>query len=243
MATSTSPVAISLRSREAGSDEGGESTTPVVVRIVPLTLPRARSPGGPARSRALIVPLEQSLAIQGWIAEGVDRAADELAESHAFDTELTVLQTRCCALGDFGAQEIDGGADWIAGVLRAFRGRVCGTAILSMDPEDALAWSLADGGDGPPVEAYLDVAGRVLEAIALTAAEAIGVEVELGAARLEEDTVGGCLLRTHAPSDTVVVSSRIEVRAGGQTLPAQLLLVMEPKVVSALLGALAVSLH
>jgi len=201
---------------------------------------------GPApdtRSGPLIVPLEQSLAIHAWIAEGVDRAAEELAETHAFDTELTVLDTRCCALADVGTAGHDIGDDLVAAVMLAFRGRLAGTALLAMEPEDALAWSLADGGRGTPVETYVTLGAAVLGAVVTCAAEALGVEVELGAPRLEEDSIGACLVRTHAPSDTVVVSSRIEVRAGGQPAVAHLLLIMEPKVISALLGALAVSLH
>jgi hypothetical protein len=173
----------------------------------------------------------------------VDRAGEELAETHAYDTELTVLDTRCCALADFGHGGPVVGDDCVAGVMRAFRGRLAGAALLSMEPEDALAWSRADGGGGSPIETYVALAGDVLGAVALTAAEALDVEIELGESRLEEESVGGCLLRTHAPSDTVVVASRLEIRAGGQPLTAYLLLLMEPKVVSALLGALAVSLH
>jgi hypothetical protein len=174
----------------------------------------------------------------------VDRAAEELAERHAFDTELTVLETRCCALAQFGVDTgVDPGDDLVAGVMRAFRGRLTGTGLLAMEPEDALAWSLAGGSEHSPVDTYVGLAGTVLGAVAGSAAEALGVEVELAPARLEEDSVAGCLIRTHAPSDTVVVCARLEIRAGGHPAPARLLLVMEPKVVSALLGALAVSLH
>lgn len=173
----------------------------------------------------------------------MDRAAEQLADRHAFDTEITVLETRCCALGDFASEGLPGGEDLIAGVMRAFRGRLAGASLLSMEPEDALAWVVADGDGENPLETYVDLGGCVLAAVAEAAAEAIGVEVEVGEPRLEESSIAGCLLLTHAPSDSVLVSSRLEVRAGGQHLSAQLHLVMEPKVISALLGALSVSLH
>ena len=197
----------------------------------------------PHRSRALIIPLEQSLAVHAWIAEGVDRAAEELADCHAFDSEITVLETRCWPLAELGSLGFEGGEELIAGVLCAVRGRLSGAGLLSMEPEDALAWVLADGPAADALARYVELGGRVLAAVARAAASALQVEVEVGAARLEEASVAGSLVRTHAPSDTVVVGSRLELRAGGQRFAAQLHLVMEPKVVSALLGALAVSLH
>ena len=191
----------------------------------------------------LIIPLEQSLAIQAWIAEGVDRAADALMDGHAFDTEITVLETRCYALCDFASEGLPGGDDLVAGVMRAFRGRLAGAALLSMDPEEALAWVLSDGSGERPIETYVELGGCVMAAVAEAAGEALEEDVELGEARLEESSIAGCLLRTHAPSDTLLVSSLLEVRAGGQRFAAQLHLVMEPMVISALRGARAVSLH
>jgi len=202
----------------------------------------AREPLRPGAD-PLIIPLEQSLAIQAWIADGVDRAAEELAERHAFDTEITVLDTRCRALGDFGDDVTDAGEDMNAGVLGALRGGLSGTALLAMEPDDALAWMLSDGNSAPPVDAYVRLAGSVLASVGRSAAEALDVEVELAAPALVEDSVASCLARTHAPLDTVLISSRLEIRVGRQLLPAQLHLIIEPKLVSALLGALSVSLH
>lgn len=191
----------------------------------------------------LIIPLEQSLAIQAWIADGVDRAAEELAESHAFDTEITVLETRCRALGDFGTDASDVALDMTAGVLGACRGRLTGTALLVMEPEDALAWMRADGNGAPSIEIYPKLGGSLLASVLRSAAEALEVEVELAAPTLAEASVASCLARTHAPLDTVLISSQLEIRAGRQQLSAQLHLIIEPKLVAALLGALAVSLH
>lgn len=236
--TGRSAVEISLRSHPDRSDEGRVSSA---------------SPDGQPADRVwcvessgadpLIIPLEQSLAIQAWIADGVDRAAEELAETHAFDTEITVLETRCRALGEFGTDASDVAEDLTAGVLGACRGRLAGTALLAMEPDDALAWMRSDGNGAPPIETYLKLGGRLLASVMRSAAEALDVDVEMAAPSLAEASVASCLARTHAPLDTVLISSQLEIRAGRQQLPAQLHLIIEPKLVSALLGALAVSLH
>jgi len=231
-------VEISLQSSPENSDRRHGSTGPARVK---------RREGcdreWTGANPLIVVPLEQSLAIQAWIAEGVDRASEELAESHAFDTEITVLESHCCALADFGVQGLGVGEELVAGVLRGFRGPLAGASLLAMEPEDALSWSLSSGQGHSPIETYVELAGDVLGAVVETAGEALEVDVELGTSRLEEDSIAGCLLRTHAPSDTVVVSARLEIKAAGHPVIGHLLLVMEPKVVSALLGALAVSLH
>ena len=194
-------------------------------------------------SPTLFIPLEQSLAIQAWLAEGVDRAAEYLTNEHAIDTELTVLETLACPLADFSTDGLVGEADRIAGVVKSFRGRLEGTGLLALDPEEALAWSLADGDQSRPVETYIELGETVLQSIADVAGEALGIEVEAGPSRLEETTVAGCLVGTHAPPDVVLLPSRVEIRVAGQWLSAELHLLMPPKVLSRLLRALAVGVH
>lgn len=196
------------------------------------------------RRPKLIIPLEQSLAIQEWVADGMDRAADALTETHAVDTEIVALETLCCALGDFGTDSSHGRDDeLVAGVLLPFRGTLCGAGLLSMDPEDALAWARSDGECASPIEVYLELGTRMLSAVIESASAALQAPTEIGQAQLEESSQAGCLLRTHAPSDTVLIRTRIEINAGHQRHRADLSLLMEPKVVSALLGALSVSMN
>ncbi len=173
----------------------------------------------------------------------MDRAAEELAELHAFDTEIAVIDTRCRSLGEFGTEIADVAEGMDAGVLAAFRGRLSGTALLAMEPDDALAWMLADGNGTPATETYVMLAGSVLASVVRTAAEALDVEAAVASPILAEDSVASCLARTHAPLDTVLISSQLEIRAARQLLSAQLHLIIEPKLVSALLGALSVSVH
>ena len=190
-----------------------------------------------------MIPLEQSLAIQAWLAESVDRAADRLIDEHAVDTEMTVLETRCGRLSELAAEGFLSEGERIAGVMRAYRGQLEGAALLAMDPEEALAWSLADRDGRSPVETYVDLGGRVLQAVAEVAAESLGVEAQLSAARLEESTAADCLVATHAPPDVMMLSSRVEIRVSGQWLAAELHLLLPPKVLSQLLRSLSVGIH
>jgi len=154
-----------------------------------------------------------------------------------------VLETLAWPLADFSTDGLVGEADRIAGVVESFRGRLEGTGLLAMDPEEALAWSLADGDQSRPVETYVELGETVLRSIADVAGESLGIEVEAGPSRLEETTVAGCLIGTHAPPDVVLLSSRLEIRVAGQWLSAELHLLMPPKVLSRLLRALAVGVH
>jgi hypothetical protein len=184
------------------------------------------------------------LAIQEWVADGVDRAAEALTETHAVDTEITALETLCCALRDFGSDPSHGrGDELVAGVLLPFRGTLTGAGLLSMDPEDALAWAHSDGSCEDPIETILELGTRMLSAVIESASAALQAPTEIGKAKLEESSLAGCLLSTHAPSDTVLIRTRIEITAGHQSQHANLSLLMEPKVVSALLGALSVSMN
>lgn len=212
--------------------------------------PSGRDPDGCAsgssasRSRQLIIPLEQSLAIHDWVADGAEQAADALTEIHAVDTTIVALETHCSALGDLGDDGAAGHDDaLVAGVLLPFRGTLCGAALLSMDPEDALAWARADSGSTDPVATYLEIGGRILSCVIEAASRTMGVPTEVGQARLEESSLVGCLLATHAPSDTVLIRTRVEIEAGHQQLPAEVCLLMEPKIVSTLLGALSVAMN
>jgi hypothetical protein len=198
----------------------------------------------PHRSKSLKIPLEQLIAIQAWIAEGAERAAEELAESYCADTEVDVLETRCCALADFGTASLPTTSeDEVAGALLSFTGGIQGASLLAMEPVDALAWSRCDDEEADPVPTYLAQSERILAAIIHSAASALGVEATVGTPKLEEAPIAGCLLRTHAPSDTMLVCSRVEIRAGRQCFPASLFVLLDAKVIHAILGALCMSVH
>lgn len=188
--------------------------------------------------------LEQSMAIQVWITDGVDRASESIREIHAFDTDICIEQTRCQKLSELS--ETDSGAadiDWKACVLRPFSGEFRGAAALALDPDEALAWAVADGSKKDIVGTYLEVGGEVLGGIIGAAQALAGSNLNMGCARFREDSLTGCLLSTHAPSDTVAIRSLVKIRAGGRDLEGQLHVLMEPKSMSRLLRALSVSFH
>ncbi len=190
----------------------------------------------------MIISLEQAMAVQLWIAEGVTCGADELSERHAVDTELEILETHCGTLSEFGREGLrPADEDITASVLLSFHGRLSGATLFTMEPEDALAWARADGSEGDPVATYLDLAREVLSSVIISASAALGVETEIGRPKLVERTLGGCLLSTHAPSDTVLTSSRLRLQAGRMYYDASLHLLMEPKVMGAMLGALNIA--
>jgi hypothetical protein len=198
----------------------------------------------PHRSRPLKIPGEQLIAIQAWIAEGADRAAEELAEDYSADTEIDVLETRCCALADFGTANLPASADdVVAGSLVSFHGGIQGAALLAMEPVDALGWARTNDADAEPVASYLAQSNQILTAVVESAARALGVDTHVGRPVLEEAPIAGCLLRTHAPSDTMIVCSRVEITAGRQRFASSLFVLLEAKVVNAILGALSMSVH
>jgi len=192
----------------------------------------------------LYLPLEQMMAIQTWVAQGLDRAAETLREIHAVDSEIEVRETRCCTLADFAAaglyppeQEV------VAGVLVSLQGGLNGAALLAMAPEDALAWSRCDATGSDPIKRFMELGRRVLDEVVESACEALGVACAPGEASLQEGLLVGCLLETHAPSDTAVVCSRYTLYAGRQEYGGYLYLLVEPKRIAALLAALCVSLQ
>jgi hypothetical protein len=184
------------------------------------------------------------MAVQLWITEGMDLAAESISEVHSFDTDLCVERTRCYALSELGEHDVDEGeAGWRACVMRPFSGKFRGVAILSMEADEALAWVVADGAKKDIVGTYIDLAGRVVEGLIEAARKAVEPNLSLGCSRFREDTLTGCLLSTHAPSDTVAIASWVRMRSGGRELDGQLHVLMDPKSMGQLLGALSVSLH
>jgi hypothetical protein len=102
---------------------------------------------------------------------------------------------------------------------------------------------VADGAKKDIVGTYIDLGGRVVEGLIEAARKAVEPNLSLGCSRFREDTLTGCLLSTHAPSDTVAIASWVRMRSGGRELDGQLHVLMDPKSMGQLLGALSVSLH
>jgi len=184
------------------------------------------------------------MALQVWVAEGMDRAASSIRDIHAFDTDLAIEHTRCDSLSEMSSVPSEGDDDsWRACVLKPLTGEFGGVVVFSMDSEDALAWVVADGPKQDIVGTFLELGERVAEGIVEAATSLVDLRLGMGGSRFREDSITGCLLSTHAPSDTVAIGNSLKIRSGGHSLIGHLHILMEPKSMSRLLRGLSVSFH
>jgi len=100
---------------------------------------------------------------------------------------------------------------------------------MSLEPEDALFWLRLIGSDDP-LEDFVSLGRGLLEHAVSATAEAFGASAKPGPPRLVEDSVVAIVLGTHAPSDTLILGARIDLTAGGRSLPVRIHLLFEPKV-------------
>lgn len=121
-----------------------------------------------------------------------------------------------------------------ASVVTALGGSVGGTAVLAVDPEDALAWVNATGPAEDLLARFLELGRSTIHGALTALAEGRGIAVELTAPNLQEDSVIPILLGTHAPSDTVILTAGFQLVVGACNIGATLYLLVEPKVLAAL---------
>lgn len=160
---------------------------------------------------------------------------------------LAVVDVRSLALGEFpGAAPLPEGDDHAVAVATV-EGGVVGTALLALEPHDALRWVRVAAPDAEPLESFVWLGGCVLREWLAGLGRAFGVAPRLGRVALREDPVVAVALATHAPPDTAIVCARISVGWGeddvgeGRTLAACLYLLVEPKLLVSLLSGLEVS--
>ncbi len=185
---------------------------------------------------------EESDRLRGWLGDGLISASRQLSDAHSAETRVHVLHARAFPLDQFGELGLHGDEDdLVAGALTACRGDLSGAALLHMDPEAALAWSraLAPGADA--IATFLGAGDVLLGSVIRAASDVLGLPTELGACQLVEDTLGGCLLATHAPPDTVLIGAKLVVETGAegaadeQTHDATFHLLLDGKLVGAML--------
>jgi hypothetical protein len=185
------------------------------------------------------VTKKQLEAIREQIAAGVARAAEELRRSHTADAELRVGRTGICVLCDFPIEAVCEHSDISATVMLGFRGTFWGTALLAMDPHQALAWIRSGESQGDPIDVFLHLGQTVLEEALVSLAEGFRSHVEIGDASLEEQSVVATLLATHAPPDTAIVSADLAIQCTGRMLDASLFVLLDRKLLLTLLRNLA----
>jgi hypothetical protein len=196
----------------------------------------ARARGPLTGEIVLYISPEQLDTLRAHITAGFDRATQLLCREHADDTGVEVRECHCCSLANFPQGAVCSDDDLIAGVLVRFEGGIAGTALLAMDPQNALDWVQAAGARPDPIATYLELGRLLLGEISRELASQFSAEIELSSASLQENCVGAVLLQTHAPSDTAVISTRFDIAAGDSVLPGYVYVLMEPKPLGSALG-------
>jgi hypothetical protein len=175
---------------------------------------------------------------------GVDQATEALRRAGLPEVRLELRHVTWCALGQFSERAPSDDEDVIAGAMMRFMGGLSGSALLALEPEDALTWVRTSTSDVDPIDRFLELGSQIVRGVVGALAEGWRRSVEFGVASLEEQPVLAVLLGTHAPLDTVLLSLHLQLVCPEVDAPACLHLLIEPKPLECLLtgganGALA----
>lgn len=190
----------------------------------------------------LKISTEQMIALHGFFAEAAAVGEVALGELSGCETEVEVQEIRATPLAEFGERGLCLSDDLVAGVMGRLEGAIPGSINLVLDPEEALLWARLCG-DGDPLETFVEIGRRLLGGMT----EAIG-EILPEAARFEEAMLVekpelAMLFGTHAPSDTLVFSTRMRIDVRDEVLTAVSHMLVEPKYLARLLSALSAAIH
>ncbi len=193
----------------------------------------------PVRSpRILESEIHQLEVIGERVATAADAAREALRRVHSPDSDLEVMEVASCALADCGQSGVLGDGDLIAGVMLRFQGALCATALLALEPANALAWARAVSPCPEPVARFVALGEALLGPVVMSIAGSLDLaETEPGPASLEERPVIEILVGTHAPSDTAILSLVLAIMAGDVCVPARVYLLLEPKLLLTLRDA------
>ena len=92
-------------------------------------------------------------------------------------------------------------------------------------------------------EAVVDARLELLQGITAALSDVLESPAELRDAQLVEEPELAMLVKTHAPSDTLVFSTRLRIEVRGELITAHSHLLVEPKYLSRLLSALSAASH
>jgi hypothetical protein len=148
-----------------------------------------------------------------------------------------------CALSEFPEGAVFDDSEWLACVRGAMTGPLCGVAILALDPHCVLRLAGAGLPPGTPdpglVARYLAFGHAVLEALARPLGRALGEEPGCDAPELFEGALAPCVLSTHAPPDTVVMSVELGFEVPAARLEGTACLLLPRKLADRLVAAFA----
>jgi len=190
----------------------------------------------------LKISTEQLIALHGFFAEAAAVGEASLAEISGCETEVEVLEIRCTTLGDFGERGMRLSEDLVAGVIGRLEGVLPGSLNIVLEPEEALLWAQI-GSDGDPLETFVSLGCALLEGITVALSEIMQAESQFQGAALVEESELMMLVRTHAPSDTLVFSTRLQIEVRDEVVSAISHLLIEPKYLTQLLSALSAAVH
>ena len=190
----------------------------------------------------LKISTEQLIALHSFFAEAVAVSEARLAEISGCETEIEVLEIRCTSLGSFGEQGMRLSEDLVAGVIGRLEGVLPGSLNVVLEPEEALLWAQI-GNDTDPLDTFVSLGRVLLEGIAVALSEILQAESQFQGAKLVEEPELMMLVGTHAPSDTLVFSSRLHINVRDEAVSAMSHLLIEPKYLGQLLSALSAAVH
>jgi len=117
-----------------------------------------------------------------------------------------------------------------------------GSLNIVLEPEEALVWAQI-GNDGNPLDTFVALGSALLEGIAVGLSEILESESHFCSAVLVEESELAMFVKTHAPSDTLVFSTRLLIDVRDEVVSAVSHLLIEPKYLVQLLSALSAAVH
>jgi hypothetical protein len=170
------------------------------------------------------------------LARGAAHGLAAVRGPHAEPWAVAAGEAAIGCLADFPARAVRCSDDMLASVVARVGLAPAGTAVLALEPEDALRLVRDRLGAGPWVPALALDAVRDVGAAMLRGALAalLGDGSGFGPVRLEEDALTSTLLRTHAPPEAALLSVELLVAGEHVALRGVLLVLVDPKGLAAL---------
>ncbi len=196
-----------------------------------------------SESPPLKISTEQLIALHSFFAEAVAVGEPSLGDISGYETEVEVTEIRCTSLGEFGEHGMRVSDDLVAGVFGRLEGCMPGSINIVLEPEDALLWAQIGNLNGDALDTFVSLGRVLLEGIATGLSEVLKSDSQFKGATLVEESELMMLVKTHAPSDTLVFSLRLEIDVRDERVSAISHLMIEPKYLTQLLSALSAAAH